>query len=79
MVFTHFRGKSPVVFECGFLCAFLGGAFILTGNENCQPQNHNEYRQIFPHDAEIVTLEAEPVDFKLGHYFAIRYLDSSVR
>jgi hypothetical protein len=48
---------------------FLVDSFIwLTGHTDCHECGNCEYCQTLQHNAEILLVEAEPVDFKLGHY-----------
>lgn len=54
MMFVRFSGNSTFVRVCGYLCALAGGAFILTGYEDCQCKDQSEYPQIFQHDPVIV-------------------------
>jgi len=54
MLFVRFSGDSRLVKLCGFLCALLGGAFILDGYVDCKPAENSENRQIFQHDWKIV-------------------------
>ncbi len=55
MIFVRFSGNSALVRYGGIICALLGGAFILTGYVDCQPENHSEHRNILQHSGEIVT------------------------
>jgi hypothetical protein len=55
MIFIRFSEKSTFVRLCGFLCGLLGGAFVLNGYVDCQPEHQHESRQVFQHSREIVT------------------------
>ena len=57
MLFVRFSSDSILTKVCGILCALLGGAFVLTGYVDCQPQNQGECSQVFQHDFAIVPQE----------------------
>jgi IS1 family transposase len=54
LAFIRFS-RDRVVTICGFFCAVLGGAFILTGYVKCQSGEKGESGQIFPHNFNTVT------------------------
>ncbi len=54
MLGIRFSGGSTTCKVFGFLCALLGGAFILTGYKDCHPEEKGEGQKIFQHDLEIV-------------------------
>jgi IS1 family transposase len=55
MLFVRFSGDCAITKLGGFLCAFLGGAFILTGYEECKPAKYDNSQDILWHSGEIVT------------------------
>jgi IS1 family transposase len=55
MLGIRFGNDSVTIKVCAILCGLLGGAFVLTGYEECQPKNHHEHEHILPHDGKIVT------------------------
>ena len=54
MLGIRFGGDDATVKVCSFLCALLGGAFILNGYVNCQSEYHREHEQVFQHNSYIV-------------------------
>jgi hypothetical protein len=69
-------GDRAGVEMIAFLLILVAGYLILTGYIDATPKNDYHGNQIFPrkdplqHDAGIVPIETEAVDFKLGHYRA---------
>jgi hypothetical protein len=57
MIFIRFSSDSLFVRCCGWCCGIIGGAFILTGYVNCQPQNHNKRSDVFDHSHKIVAVQ----------------------
>jgi IS1 family transposase len=54
MIGIRYSGNSKITALFGFLCGLLGGAFILNGYVDCQPENKPESKQVFQHSGTIV-------------------------
>jgi IS1 family transposase len=54
VIFIRFSRQSLFVRLCGFSCGLLGGAFILNGYVDCQPEHQNESSEVFKHSDKSV-------------------------
>lgn len=54
MLFVRFSGDSAFVRLCGILCSLLGGAFVLNGYVDCQPEHQDKSSHVFQHSRAIV-------------------------
>ena len=55
MFIIRIWGDRRTGWLCALLCGSLGIMLVLSRYVHCESEDHNEYRQVFPHDAETVS------------------------